>query len=170
VSSEHSSKQQAARGFSLVEVMIAAALLGLIGAGSLSAIQFAQAESGRTRARTVASSDAQTTIDRILNISVAATNAAGLVATQTEADTMLCSLLTASGGPLETTGGGTLSVSSCPTLTVTGVPVSNTSLKREVSIVPITLGTSTGLEVKVRVSGGQLPSPGFVEIVSQIRK
>ncbi len=166
------SGSRALGGFSLIEVMIAAALLGLIGAGVLTSITFAQQEAARTRARTYASSDAQTVIDRMLVLSGVA-RAAGAAGGDTT--TVLCNLFKAAGGPMDVSGGGTLTVNSClttpgPSLTATNIPLTRSSLRRTVSVVPETLGIKPGLRITVRVSGGQLPPPGFIQIESHVTR
>lgn len=135
------------RGFSMIEVMISSAIVGLIGAGAMTVAVQAGREAGHERSRTVAIADAQSTVDRIYN-------AAGVVAAYGGA-TRLCQFLSSSGAPMDVTGGGTLS-GTCPNRTATNMPVAGTVLRRTVAMSSITFGSGTATQVVVTISGGRL--------------
>ena len=153
------------RGFSLIEVMIAAAILALIGSAVLSTMSFSANAIIKTRMRTFASDDASTQLDRMLIMSGVATNARAT-------DANRCSLFTAAGGPMDSTTGGTVT-GACPTtvgtsLAVSGIRIAGTTLKRKVTLTSALIGTRSGFLISVEVSGPQLPTP--IVISSQIRK
>lgn len=148
--------------------MIAAAILGLIGVGVLSSIQFAAAESARTRARTFAASEAQTVIDRVIALATIVANAGSLAETTADQEALFCGLLTGPYGPIDRTAG--TPVGACPDLVVQNMNIPGSTLKRTVEIDSQPLGAVAGYVIKVRVSGGQLPAPGYVEISTHIRR
>jgi hypothetical protein len=148
--------------------MIAGAILGLIGVGSLTAIQIAAQQAAQTRARTYAALESRAVIDRIAALSQVVSGAGSLLRSTAEANTMFCSLLTAPDGPLDRLGG--IPVGVCPELVTHGMRIPGSSLKRDVTIDAEPLGGVAGYIVTVRVSGGQLPSPGYVELTSMIRR
>jgi hypothetical protein len=148
--------------------MIAGAILGLIGVGSLTAIQTAAQQAAQTRARTFASVEAQTVIDRVVALSQVVATAGTLVSTDAEAGALFCSLLTAPNGPLDKLGG--IAEGTCPELVVHDMKIPGSTLKRTVRIDAEPLGVVTGYIITVRVSGGQLPAPGYVETTTVIRR
>jgi len=159
---------RARRGFSLIEVMIAGALLGLIGTGSLTAIQMAAQQAAQTRARTFAALESQTVIDRVMALDQLVSTAGALIANDTEMGTVFCSLLTAPDGPLDKLGGTTVGV--CPELVVQNMKIPGSTLKRDVKIDAEPLGAVSGYIITVRVTGGQLPAPGYVETTTMVRR
>ena len=165
-SAQRRSKQK--RGFTLAEVMIAGAILGLIGVGSLTAIQTAAQQAAQTRARTFAATEAQTVIDRIVALEQVVATAGSLVSTDAEAGALFCSLLTAPNGPLDKLGG--IPEGTCPELVIHDMRIPGSTLKREVRIDAEPLGVVMGYIITVRVSGGQLPAPGYVETTTVIRR
>lgn len=141
------------RAFSLIETMVAGAILGLISTAVLSTMWFAAAEVARTRVRAVAAADAQAQLDRIVIMTTVVRGD----------DAVRCALLQVAGAPMDTTTGGTLS-GTCPlvtgdTLVVTGIPIPSSTLKRSVTLAAANLGNAPGLLMTITVDGDQLPAP-----------
>jgi type II secretory pathway pseudopilin PulG len=132
------------RAFSLLEMMVCAALVGLMGAGSLSLTSFLLAKTAEERAHALAVADAQSTLDRIGSL-VAVAGAHGGKA-------RFCELL----GPLA--GGGAVS-GTCPTRTVSDIPVPGSKLKRAVNIASFVLDGVNGFQLEVTISGNPLRAP-----------
>jgi hypothetical protein len=148
--------------------MIAGAILGLIGVGSLTAIRVAAQQAAQTRARTFAAVESQTVTDRIVALSQVVAMAGSLVSTSTDANAIFCSLLTASDGPMDKLGG--TAVGTCPDLVTHAMKIPGTPLRREIKLDAEPLGSVGGYVLTVRVSGGQLPAPGFVETTTHLRR
>lgn len=132
-----------ARGFSLVEVTVAAAVLGLIGAAVVQTLGFVARSNNDSRVRTTAAVEAKATLDRIALIRAGA-RSVGADATQ------VCALLEAAGGPMDATTGGRAS-GTCPYRTVANIPTGVPGLRRTVAVAEEPFGRSTGLRVTVTV-------------------
>jgi prepilin-type N-terminal cleavage/methylation domain-containing protein len=148
------------RGFSLIETMIAAAILGVISAAVLFTLKFSIDQTSKTRLRTLAAADAAQTLDRMVVLGNVAPN-----------DDIFCALLTAAGGPMDAAVG--TRTGSCPTavgdvLSVDNIPIGNTALRRRVDLEGVQLGSKLGLGVTIRVTGVTTASPVFIR--SQIQK
>lgn len=139
-------------GFSLIETMIAGAMLSLVAAALLSTMSYAASESSRTRMRGIAATDANAQIERILGLLQTTSNSGG-----TDAD--FCALLTAPSGPLDVTGGGTLT-GSCPFFTATNIPVQGTAMRRSIQLLDENLGSGhPGLHIRIVLSGPLFVTP-----------
>lgn len=138
--------------FSLIETLIAGAMLGLVSAALLSTMSYAAGEAARTRARGIASTDAHAQMERIVGLLQIASNAAAT-------DAELCALLKAPTGPFDTSGGGAVT-GTCPFLSATGIPIQGTALRRAVSLTSEDLGAGhPGLHVRIVISGSVLLTP-----------
>lgn len=130
-------------GFSLVEVMVAAAVLSLIGAGVVQTMQFVARSNNDSRVRATAAVEAKATLDRVAMVRAGA-RSVGADATQ------VCAMLEAAGGPMDATTGGTAS-GTCPYRTVANIPTGVPGLRRTVAISEESFGRSSGLRVTVSV-------------------
>ena len=133
-----------ARGFSLVEVMIAAAVLSLIGAGVVQTLQFVARSNNDSRVRATAAVEAKATLDRVAMVRAGARSVG---ADQQQ----VCDMLEAAGGPMDATTGGTAS-GTCPFRTVENIPTGAPGLRRTVAISNEPFGRSDGLRVTVTVA------------------
>jgi hypothetical protein len=137
--------------------MIAAALLALIGASLLSTMAFSSRSASTTRARSVASGEANRVIDQLVILMQIAS------AKSTDVN-RFCDLVKASGGPMEGATG------TCPDLTVTNKAIVNSSLKADIAIASTTIGSKNGLTASVTVSGGQLSANEKVTVNTLLRR
>lgn len=136
--------------------MIAAALLALIGASLLSTMTFAAKSASKTRARSVASAEANRIIDQLyLYMQIASAKSVDVA--------RFCDLVKAAGGPLGPSATGT-----CPNLTVSGRAVEGSTLAADVVLASQNLGTKPGLFVTVTVRSPELADP--VVVHSHLRR
>lgn len=132
------------RGFSLIETMIAAALLGVIAAAVVMVLSFASREAGGSRLRTIAATNARETLDRI-HFAVQVAGHHGFD------DTALCSLLTSPGAPMDDASPATVT-GACPSLaslTVAGIRIPETTLTRTVTVA--VAGTPLMVSINVQI-------------------
>lgn len=141
------------RGFSLIETMIAAALLGLVGAAVATVLSFAARESGLSRLRTIAAAQTRETLERVAH-SVRLAQHHGI------ADADLCALLEGSGGPMDASAPAT-TLGACPDRTVSGIPVPGTQLavQASITVIPAAGTVPRRYSIIVTVDGGELPAP-----------
>lgn len=137
------------RAFSLLEVMMACAMVGLLGAGAMSIVHIAGNQTAASRQRARATSDALSTIDRVFSSLGAFDPASG--------PTKLCELLESADGPMATTTPATAS-GTCPHRIVAGIPIGN-GLQRRVEVAPTTVGAVSGQTVTVIITGDGLDKP-----------
>jgi type II secretory pathway pseudopilin PulG len=154
-----------ARGFSLLETMVAGAILVLVAAGVLSVTSYSITASARTRVRGIAAADAQAQLDRMVIMSGVLGNAGGT-------DAQRCALFESANGPMDATTGGT-AAGTCPgatgsVRTVSNIPIPKSTLKRKVSIEGRDIGAVPGLVMTVEVSGADLSTP--ISVTTQVKK
>ncbi len=136
------------RAFSLIETMVSAALVGILGSGALSLASHVFSRGADERQRALATADATATIDRISQlVSVAAPHGGA---------PRFCELLATTGGPLE---GGAAPTGTCPERSSSNIPVAGTRLKRAVTILSSNFGGSGAYVVTVTVTGPSLAKP-----------
>lgn len=146
--------------FSLIETMVASAVLSVIGVSLLASMSFSSSEIAATRVRAVAAADAQAQLDRMLIMSGVTTD-----------DTKRCALYTAAGGPMDATV-GTVS-GTCPTttgsvMTVSNIRIGTTAVTRTVTLTAISFGDAKGWQIGIEVNGPQLTHP--ITVTSQIKR
>ena len=137
------------RAFSLMEIMVAGAMVTLLGAGALSLMSFLHSQSRLETSRALAVADAQTTIDRVFGIAS--------ITSAYASSTALCEALEAAGGPLDTTTGA-VATGTCPNVTVSGVPVASSTMLKTVAISTVTVDAGSAQQVVVTINGGGLRS------------
>ncbi len=131
------------RGFSLVEVITATAVLGLVSAGVLQTLAFVARENGDARLRTNAALEAMATLDRVIMMRAGARSVGA-------DDSLVCALLEARDGPMDATTGGVAS-GVCPQRIVENIPSLMPGLLRTVALSKEPLGTITALRVSVSI-------------------
>jgi prepilin-type N-terminal cleavage/methylation domain-containing protein len=152
------------RGFSLVEVMVAAAVLGLIATAVVQTLGFVARSNNDARVRTTAAVEAKATLDRIALMRAGA-RSVGADAAQ------VCALLEAADGPMDATNRGGTASGTCPYRKVANIPTGQPGLRRTVEISEEPFGRATGLRVTVTVglaSGTQLSTGNGVASVSGV--
>ncbi|MDP2346052.1 MAG: prepilin-type N-terminal cleavage/methylation domain-containing protein [Deltaproteobacteria bacterium] len=137
------------RGFSLIEVMVSLAMVGLLGAGAFTLVSATSAATAAARTRAAATADAIATIDRVLNLAGVASAYGGPLP--------FCALVQGPGGPMDAAAGTV--TGTCPTLSVTGIPITSTELRRSVEIETAAIGAATGLRLTVTATGPGLAKP-----------
>lgn len=137
-----------ARGFSLIEAMMSAALVGVLGAGALSLVSHVFSRGADERQRALGIADATASLDRVAQLVGVSASFGGAA--------RLCELLEATGGPL---AGGTTPTGICPERAATNIPIAGTRLKRAVNITAIDFDGVPGFQVIVTVSGAGLARP-----------
>jgi prepilin-type N-terminal cleavage/methylation domain-containing protein len=148
-----SNSGETARGFSLLEVMISVALVGLIGAGAFTVVSVTTDLTTAARARAAASSEASATLDRVVNAAaVSSTNGGSAV---------FCQLVELAGGPMDATAGA--ASGTCPLRSVANIPVAGTTMTKTVTIADATIGAASGYELSVSISGAGLRAPVLVK-------
>ncbi len=137
------------RAFSLLEVMVSAAMVGLLGAGALSLVTHVGRETGDERNRALATADAIATVERITRlVSVASAHGGGA---------RLCELLEAAGGPF---AGGDAPAGVCPERSVTNVPVEGaTTLRRAVTLTKVDIDGAPAFRIVVTITGPAMRLP-----------
>lgn len=145
--------------------MVAGAILTTVAAAVLMTMSYSASATAKARVRAIASSEAQTALDRMMILS-------GINDASNGTDALRCSLFQAAGGPMDATTGATVT-GSCPTsvgdvLTVSDIPIPKSTLKRTVEIESQNIGAAPGLVIRVSVSGAELPTP--ILITSHIRR
>jgi prepilin-type N-terminal cleavage/methylation domain-containing protein len=131
------------RGFSLIEVMVAAAVLGLIAAGVVETLRTVARVNADARMRAAAAVEVRATLDRVAMMRAGARSVGA-------SPEQICSLLEAAGAPMDATTGGQAS-GTCPQRTVRLIPTSQTGLLRTVSLREELFGRTQGLRVTVTV-------------------
>lgn len=149
-----------ARAFSLIETMVASAVLSIISASLLASMSFSSSGIAAGRVRAVAAADAQAQLDRMLIMSGVSTS-----------DATRCGLYTAAGGPMDAIT-GTLA-GACPTttggvMTVSNIPIGTTAVTRTVKLTAIDLGIAKGWGIEIVVKGPQLKNP--IVVTTQIKR
>ena len=141
-----SGRRRAPKGLTLLEVMVSAAIVGIMGAGALSLLSHLYKEEASNRLKAIALADASLTLDRIVN---SATVAAGF-----SQATTFCQLLQAANNPMD---GGTVS-GTCPELVSVNAPVAGSGgqLTRDVTI---TKQSGDLYDVVIQVHGERLLYP-----------
>jgi prepilin-type N-terminal cleavage/methylation domain-containing protein len=134
------------RGFSLVEVIVASAVLGLIGAGVIQTLGIVARVQGEARVRTAAAVEARATLDRIAMMRAAA-QSVGASATQ------ICSLLESAGSPMDATTAAR-ATGSCPLRTIEQIPTGESGLFRTVAVREEALGRMRALKITVAIGFG----------------
>jgi prepilin-type N-terminal cleavage/methylation domain-containing protein len=133
------------RGFSLIETMVAAAILAVVASAVVSVVGFAAREAGNARIRSVAAANARESLDRIFQAVQTATH-------HFATDAELCALLRSAGGPMDAGVPAIVTSNACPDLTVTGIPIAQTPLTRDVAIQAVATVPRT-LNVQVTING-----------------
>jgi hypothetical protein len=136
-------KSRAIRAFSLLETMVAAAMLGIIAAGLMTTMSFAAGQNARTRQNALASTEAQAAMERFIGILSVAT-------TTQRTPAQLCEMLAA--GPM---AGGT-TTGTCPGLTMADAPVQGTAMRKRIDLVEEAVGSRPGLKVTITITGPAL--------------
>ncbi|MDP2339880.1 MAG: hypothetical protein Q8O67_02895 [Deltaproteobacteria bacterium] len=136
-------------GFSLLETMVAAGMLGVIAAGLMTTMSFAAGQNARTRQNALASTEAAAAMERFIGI-------LGVATTTARTPAQLCLLLAA--GPMSTAAGGT-TTGTCPALTLSNAPVQGTAMRKRIDLVEEAVGARPGLKVKITVTGPALLRP-----------
>lgn len=135
---------RATRGFSLLETMIAVAIVGLIGMGVANLLTENTRQYTDTRARLVISAAAQQTFERVIALAGTSSLYGGSDA--------FCETVVAGGGPLA--GGSVVAGhTSCPDdYWVTTIPIDGSTLTQEVRLTSVSLGAADGLDIVVLVN------------------
>jgi prepilin-type N-terminal cleavage/methylation domain-containing protein len=140
-------------GFSLIETMIAAALLGLIGAAVATVLSFAAREAGQSRLRTIASANARETLDRVAQT-------VRLAEHHRMTDAGLCALLEYAAGPMDKAAPAT-QAGACPNRTIGNIAIPGTLIRRQVQITALAANANEPrrYQVDVTISGTGLTNP-----------
>lgn len=150
------SSSSSSRGFSLIEVMMSAVMVGIIGAGALSLVSHTSRSGADERKRALATADATATIDRIAQLVGVAGSHGGAP--------RLCELLEATGGPL---AGGDSPIGFCPERSAANIPIAS-GLKRAVDIAAVDVDGVQAFRVTVTVTGPGLLNPAVVGTILPI--
>ena len=134
------------RAFSLIETLVAAAMLGLIAAGLMTTMSFAATQNARTRVHALAATEGQAAMDRLVGTLQVASSTS-------RSDAQLCELLVA--GPLSAAGGGTAG-GTCPALSLTSASVQGTAIRKTITLTDASIGSRPGLLATITISGPQL--------------
>jgi prepilin-type N-terminal cleavage/methylation domain-containing protein len=133
------------RAFSLIEVMVAAAIVGLVAGGVVQTLRFVADANAASRTRALAALEARATLDRVMLLRASARSVGS-------SDTQTCALLESAGGPMDATGSGTTASGTCPFRKVEAIPTSSPGLVRSVEIVNEPFGRANALRIKVAVA------------------
>lgn len=136
------------RGFTLIEAMISAAMVGILGAGALSLVTHVTTQSGEERLRALAVADATATVERLTQlVSVASTHGGAI---------RFCELVEGAGGPLS---GGDAPVGVCPERSAANIPIAGARLRRAVTLSAVDIDGVQGFRIVVTITGVSLRRP-----------
>lgn len=135
-------------GFSLLETMVAVAIVGFIGSGTALLLSHNAKAAAETRMRVTLAAESEAVLLRMISMADLSRVHGG--------STTFCQAVVAGSGPM---AGGTLT-GTCPSsYSSADAVVENSSLKRTVSIVSTTIGEQQGYEITVSVSSPRMAAP-----------
>lgn len=135
-------------GFSLIETMIAVAIVGFIGSGTSLLLSYNARAAAQARARITVAAEAEAVLLRMITMADLSRIHGG--------SSTFCQAVVANGGPM---AGGTTS-GTCPSsFTSSAAAILGSPLTRDVRIASTTIGEHSGYEITVSVNSPRLAAP-----------